>query len=166
MTRVFFDMDGVLAEYRDVPYEELLRPGYFSALAPQPEAVQAIERLSRDPGFEVFTLSAVIRENRTALAEKRQWLSEQLSEDCRSRIRSEFMLCGESKADCVPGGIRPSDILIDDYNANLRDWSEHAVAIKLLNGINHRHRTWQGRTAPLDADAIVEAVKSAAGTVA
>ncbi len=161
MTRVFFDMDGVLAEYRQVPYEELLRPGYFSKLRPQTEAVRALERLARDPRFEVYTLSAVIEENRTALAEKQQWLAEQLSPECRRRVRSEFLLCGESKADKAPGGIRPSDILIDDYNANLRDWSEHAVAIKLLNGINHKHRSWQGRTAELNAEAIVTAVEAA-----
>ncbi len=161
MTRVFFDMDGVLAEYKDVPYEELLRPGYFSELAPQTEAVQALERLALDPRFEVYTLSAVIEENRTALEEKKQWLSRQLSSECRSRVHSQFLFCGQSKAASVPGGIRPSDILIDDYNANLRDWSRHAVAIKLLNGINHRHRSWQGRTAPLDAAQIVAAVEAA-----
>ena len=60
MTRVFFDMDGVLAEYRYVPYADMLQEGYFRDLAPQEEAVKAIKKLAEDPGLEVWTLSAGI----------------------------------------------------------------------------------------------------------
>ena len=51
MTRVFFDMDGVLAEYRYVPYADMLQEGYFRDLAPQEEAVKAIKKLAEDPGL-------------------------------------------------------------------------------------------------------------------
>ena len=159
MTRVFFDMDGVLAEYREVPYEEMLKEGYFGDLAPQKEAVEALKQLAEDPRFEVYTLSAVIRENPWALGEKQEWLRRQLGSSF-SRIGSIFPYCGEDKASAVPGGIRPTDILIDDYNANLRSWEKSAVAIKFLNGINNRHGSWKGRTASGRADEIVNAVCS------
>ena len=160
MTRVFFDMDGVLAEYKYVPYEEMLKEGYFGALAPQKEAVGALRLLAEDPGIELYTLSAVIKENPYALEEKQGWLKKQLGESLGSVV-SIFPLCGESKTDAVPGGIRPTDILIDDYNANLRDWERSAVAIKYLNGINNRHGSWKGRTAAGSASDIAGAVYEA-----
>ena len=67
MTRVFFDMDGVLAEYKDVPLEELYKKGYFADLKPIEETLNAIKILSEDPQFEVHTLSAVLPENPYAL---------------------------------------------------------------------------------------------------
>ena len=160
MTRVFFDMDGVLAEYKYVPYEEMLKEGYFGELAPQAEAVKALKLLAADPGIELYTLSAVIRENPWALGEKKNWLRKQLGSSLSSVI-SIFPFCGESKALAVPGGIRPTDILIDDYNANLRDWEKSAVAIKFLNGINNRHGSWKGRTAGGSASDITSAVYEA-----
>ena len=160
MTRVFFDMDGVLAEYKNVPYEEMLKEGYFGELAPQAEAVEALKLLAEDPGIELYTLSAVIRENPWALGEKQNWLREQLGSSLGSVV-SIFPWCGESKASAVPGGIRPTDILIDDYNANLRDWEKSAVAIKFLNGINNRHGSWKGRTAGGSASDITSAVYEA-----
>ena len=160
MTRVFFDMDGVLAEYRQVPYEEMLKKGYFGDLAPQEEAVRALKLLAEDPRFEVYTLSAVIKENPYALDEKKSWLRAQLG-PALCGIGSIFPWCGEEKTAAVPGGIRPTDILIDDYNANLRSWEKQAVAIKFLNGINNRHGSWKGRTAGGRAEDIVGAVCAA-----
>ena len=55
--------------------------------------------------------------------------------------------------------------LIDDYNANLRDWAESAVAIKYLNGINNRHGSWKGRTAAGCASQIAGAVYDAIASV-
>ena len=162
MTRVFFDMDGVLAEYRYVPYADMLQKGYFRDLAPQEEAVKALKQLAEDPRLEVWTLSAVIEENPYALEEKKSWLREQLG-DSVNNIRSVFPFCGTSKRDAVPGGIRPTDILIDDYNANLRDWETQAVSIKFLNGINNRHGSWKGRTAGGSAGSIAESVYAAIG---
>ena len=162
MTRVFFDMDGVLAEYKYVPYADMLQEGYFRDLAPQEEAVEAIKKLAADPDLEVWTLSAVIEENPYALEEKKSWLKAQLGDSIKD-IKSVFPFCGTSKRDAVPGGIRPTDILIDDYNANLRDWATQAVSIKFLNGINNRHGSWKGRTAGGCARNIEDAVYAAIG---
>jgi len=161
MTRIFFDMDGVLAEYREVPYEEMLKEGYFRKLAPQDEAVRALKMLAEDPLFEVYTLSAVIKENPYALDEKKDWLADQLGPELKN-VRSIYPYCGEDKAEAVPGGIRPTDILIDDYNANLRLWEKRAVAIKFLNGINNRHGSWKGLTTGGRAEDIARAVRGAA----
>ncbi len=161
MTRVFFDMDGVLAEYKYVPYDEMLQKGYFAELAPQKEAVEAIKKLAQDPELEVYTLSAVIKENPYALLEKKIWLRDQLG-DSIWNVKSIFPYCGTSKREAVPGGIRPTDILIDDYNENLRDWQTQAVSIKYLNGVNNRTGSWKGRTAGGCAEDIAEAVYAAA----
>ena len=163
MTRIFFDMDGVLAEYRQVPEEEYKRAGFFADLAPQTEALHALADLAEDPRFEVHTLSAVYADNPTAKAEKLAWLQRHLPEEALANLTSLFCFCGESKADAVPGGIRPTDILVDDYNGNLRDWQERGVAIKLLNGINDRHGSWQGLRAGGSGEAIAETIRRAAG---
>ena len=79
-------MDGVLAEYKYVPYEEMLREGYFGELAPQKEAVDALKLLAADPSIELYTLSAVIRENPWALGEKKNWLRQQLGSSLGSVV--------------------------------------------------------------------------------
>ncbi|MBR5641442.1 MAG: hypothetical protein IKW92_04880 [Firmicutes bacterium] len=163
MTRIFFDMDGVLAEYRQVPEEEYKRKGYFAELAPQPEALQALAALAEDPRYEVHTLSAVYADNPYAEGEKREWLRKNLPESALRNLTSLFCFCGESKADAVPGGIRPTDILVDDYNGNLRDWAKQGVAIKMLNGINDKHRSWQGLRAGGSSADIADTIRQAAG---
>ena len=89
-------------------------------------------------------------------------LREQLG-DTMDNVKSVFPFCGTSKREAVPGGIRPTDILIDDYNANLRDWETQAVSIKFLNGVNNRHGSWKGRTAGGSAGSITDSVYAAIG---
>ena len=160
MTRVFFDIDGVLAEYKEMELEELYKEGYFKNLRPYEESLKAIKDLSEDENLEVCTLSAYLSDSRFALDEKKFWVQKYFE---GSNIKSIFLPCGESKADAVPGGIKPSDILIDDYNLNLRDWCKHGIAIKFLNGINHKHGSWKGAVAKNCAADIKRAVYSAIG---
>ncbi len=143
--RLFVDMDGTLAEFRQVSaLEELYERGYFAQLPPQQNVVDAVRLLiGSAPTVEIFILSSVLFDSRFAMEEKNGWLNEFLPEvDRAHRI---FLPCGESKAGYVPRNLRESDCLLDDYTKNLEDWSRAGGrGVKLLNGINHTHGSWNG----------------------
>lgn len=143
MQRVFFDMDGTLAEYQPIDaVEELYERGYFANLRPQNNVVQAAKNLIASPNFEVYVLSAVLTDSAYAIPEKSLWLDRYLPEvDSSHRI---FSPVGESKTKYLPGGIRKEDILVDDYTVNLDLWTKEAHAVKILNGLNHTKGTWTG----------------------
>lgn len=141
--RLFVDMDGTLAEFKHVEQlETLYEYGYFANLRPMENVVQAIKDIIQNhPEIEVYTLSAYLSDSQHALTEKNQWLDKHLPElDAAHRI---FLPCGADKKAFVPGGVRESDALLDDYTHNLQQW-EPGKGIKLLNGINHTKGTWQG----------------------
>ncbi|WRS29019.1 hypothetical protein U6B65_14775 (plasmid) [Oscillospiraceae bacterium MB08-C2-2] len=142
--RLFVDMDGTLAEFKRVDrLESLYEYGYFANLQPMENVVQAIQEIIySSPEIEVFILSAYLSDSPHALIEKNQWLDQLLPEiDAAHRV---FLPCGSDKREFVPGGIRPTDCLLDDYTYNLSGWEPPAKGIKLLNGINHTKGTWQG----------------------
>ena len=142
--RLFVDMDGTLAAFRKVTaLEELYERGYFSGLRPQENVVTAMRRLARDPSVQVYVLSAVLFDSHYALDEKNSWLDRYLPE--LGREQRIFVPCGESKALYISSYLCPEDILLDDYTVNLEDWRMHGgTGVKLLNGINHTRRSWDG----------------------
>lgn len=143
MKRLFVDMDGTLAEFRPLAtLENLLEKGYFLNLKSMENVIEAVRQLVREPEIEVYTLSAVLRDNPYALAEKKQWLKIHLPE--LSAERQLFCECGESKKEFIGRSIGSgeADYLLDDYTRNLIDWGKNGI--KLLNGINHTKGTWQG----------------------
>lgn len=149
--RLFVDMDGTLAEFRQVSaLEELYERGYFAQLPPQKNVVDAIHLLiDTAPMVEIFILTSVLFDSRFAREEKNGWLDRYLPElDEGHRI---FLPCGEGKATYVPGNMRANDLLLDDYTKNLHEWS-HAggQGIKLLNGINHTRGSWGGARIGID----------------
>lgn len=142
--RLFVDMDGTLARFRHVDTLEVLyEKGYFLELEPQMNVVEAVRHMIKEhPEVEVYILSSVLSDSDYALDEKNQWLDRYLPEiDQAHRI---FPPCGDNKLAYVPEGIRQTDHLLDDYTQNLTLWEPPAKGIKLLNGINHTHRTWKG----------------------
>ena len=159
--RVFFDIDGVLAEFRESSYQELLSRGYFLDLKPQQEVIDALELLARDPSLQVYVLSAFLEESLYALEEKKIWVARHIPAAAEGLVHCIYLPCGSDKAAAVPGGIRPKDILVDDYNLNLNSWAAGGIAIKLLNGINNRHGSWKGLTAGRDAAQIRDVVYKA-----
>lgn len=142
--RLFVDMDGTVAKFTPVDTLEILyEPGYFLNLDPIPNTVKAIRLLQAQAAdIEVFILSSYLSDSQYALKEKSEWLNKYLPEtDFEHRI---FCPCGTCKKEVVPGGIRATDHLLDDYTCNLAEWEPPAIGIKLLNGINHSKGSWKG----------------------
>ena len=90
-TRYFFDMDGTLAEWREINlkineseeianinniqkrlYDILKSPGYYKTLKPQQEVLDLANKLI-DEGKEVFVLSCFIPDS-LCVREKKEWL--------------------------------------------------------------------------------------------
>lgn len=149
--RLFVDMDGVLAAFTYTSQENLLAPGYFRNLPPQPRVLRAVSKLCR-AGFDVYVLSAVL--NDTAAEEKRGWLKEYLPDLPEEKII--LSPCGEDKSLYVPGGIREDDVLLDDFTRNLEAWRKHGTAVKLLNGINGTKGSWTGKRVSYKDDMLAE----------
>ncbi len=139
--RLFVDMDGTLAVFQQIDrLEQLYEKGYFAALPPIRNAVDAVRKICHRHDCEVYILSAAV-DSPYAVSEKNQWLNHFLPEIPEEhRI---FIPCGENKAEYVPYGIRKTDVLLDDYTKNLLEWPEKGI--KLLNGINHTKGVWQGK---------------------
>ena len=143
-TRFFVDMDGTATEFKKVDtLETLYEEGYFYNLKPIENVVDAIKYIIKNhPEIEVYIMSSVLSDSKYALSEKNQWLDKYLPEiDRGHRI---FPPCGENKLDYIPGGVRDTDLLLDDYTHNLTLWEPPAKGIKILNGINHTKETWRG----------------------
>ncbi len=142
-TRLFVDMDGTLAEFKPVDQlETLYEKGYFENLKPLDNVVGATKEIIRNhPEIEVHILSAHLSDSPYALAEKNAWLDRYLPEIPAERRL--FPPCGTDKAGAIPGGLRPTDFLLDDYTHNLTLWEPPARGVKLLNGINHTRGSWK-----------------------
>lgn len=144
--RYFIDMDGTLAKWNSVSFEQLYEKNYFLCLEPNIEMIDLVNKLIYEEK-EVYTLSAFLNDSRYALIEKNQWLDmhcPQIDENHRL-----FVPYGQSKAlffdqhGLIP--IISDDILIDDYTMNLVEWEESGgTGVKYMNGINHTHGTWKG----------------------
>lgn len=141
MKRYYFDMDGVLATYPSKTENWWEVIGVFKFMIPQDKVLKAAKQLIA-AGEEVYILSAYNADFPFAKDEKNYWLDKYLPEiDQAHRI---FTVVGRKKTDYIPGGVQPTDILLDDYNKNLVAWeAAGGIGIKLLNGLNTR-KTWKG----------------------
>ena len=142
--RLNLDLDGTAAVFQKVDtLETLYEKGYFLNLEPNQNVVDAIRLIIHNyPEIEVYVMSSVLSDSKYALSEKNQWIDKYLPEiDEKHRI---FPPCGENKLDYIPGGVRDTDLLLDDYTHNLTLWEPPARGIKLLNGINHTRESWHG----------------------
>ena len=141
--RIFVDMDGTLAEWKNVESENVLyEKGYYENLKPNENLLNAIKELIQK-GENVFILSSFLHDSKYALAEKNIWLDNYLPE--LPKDKRIFTNYGDDKSIYIVGGINSNDYLIDDYTKNLIEWKEAGgVGIKFLNGINHSKGTWKG----------------------
>ena len=137
--RVFVDMDGTICEYNKDDYIEVAaRKGYYANRPPMKEMLSAVKQLITNGDFDIFILSAVFQDNHSK-NDKIIWLNKYLPEINEDRMI--FTVCGEKKSDFITNQTE-TDVLIDDFSLNLHDW--HGKAIKVYNGINGTHGTWDG----------------------
>ena len=156
--RVFIDMDGVLAKWAPVDfYEQLFEKGRFSSLPVQQWVIDGLLGASQlfpklrirkdgkeqEVNVEYYILTSCV-ESEYAIPEKSDWLDKEFNLPAQRRI---YVKNGDNKADYVPGGVKPTDILIDDYSVNLHRWANRGgQGIKLMNGDNGNYGTWRGKS--------------------
>lgn len=138
--RIFFDLDGVLATWQNAAIEDVAKPGYFSSLPSNRNVVLAFKRLEQRTDIDLYILSSVFSDDHSR-EDKKIWVKNQLG---LSEGRQIYAPYGTEKEDALKdiGGIKKTDVLIDDFSRNLRNWS--GIPIKLYNGINGTHGTWHG----------------------
>ncbi len=140
MTNLYIDQDGVLARWCDAPLEEVKKEGYFLSRELETVMKEVVDILSACTKVRVYLLSSVWDDGHSA-SEKRRWIK-----DKGVRINDEdilFVPYGMSKSEFIRRnkGAHSSDILLDDYSLNLRQW--HGVGIKFMNGVNGTKGTWK-----------------------
>ena len=147
--RIFFDLDGVLAVWFYTPIEDVAKKGYFAGLPAQENVVNAFKILELQPGIELFVLSSVFLDNHSE-ADKRTWVAKHLGLADKHQIYCPYGREKETALEEI-GGIRASDVLIDDFSRNLHHW--RGIPIKLYNGINGTKGTWCGHSVHADMEA-------------
>ncbi len=156
--RLFVDMDGTLAEWRQtLKFEELYEPGYFACLCPNEPVLAAVKDLLTMDVCEGYICSCYLENSQFAKSEKLEWLRDYLPEVSQDHIL--LVPDGSSKANYIPDGIKPTDILLDDYSRNLHEWvAAGGVGLKLMNGINGTRGTWKGPIVHMNKDDIINAI--------
>ena len=141
--RIFVDMDGTLAEWKEIESTDILyEKGYYENLKPNEFLLQVIKGLVKK-GEDIYILSSFLNDSKYALEEKNNWLDKYLPE--LSKDKRIFIKYGDNKALFAPNGVSKFDYLIDDYTKNLFEWKDvGGIAIKFLNGINNKSKQWQG----------------------
>ncbi|MBQ6324317.1 MAG: hypothetical protein IJI22_05755 [Bacilli bacterium] len=150
-TRIFIDMDGTLAEWRDIKSNsELYEKGYYESLKPNNFLLEEVKNLIKE-GKDIYILSSFLSDSNYALKEKNLWLNKYLPElPIQKRI---FVPYGDVKYKYLPSKITAFDYLVDDHTKNLLDWKDAGgTGIKFLNGINHIKGVWQGLLLREDED--------------
>lgn len=152
MINVFFDMDGVIAEWNEkATLEDIFSEGYFRNVSPNKVTINVLKNLFKkyvntEPSqVRFFILSARYddesnEENRFE-KDKRYFLSKY---DIKFPVC--FVSCGKSKKevfDLYPF-LNPKDynLLFDDHTPNLVDWENNKnIGIKWLNKINGSNKS-------------------------
>ena len=127
--RVYFDMDGTIAKWRDVPVEETRKPGYYADLEPETELLNFM-RDAMKRGENIYILSSYYTDTR-ALLEKKKWLDRYLPE-----IDSAHCLF-------VPyGKTNKAEFLAGMLHRRLN--KADGLGVKWLNGINGKKGCFEG----------------------
>ena len=172
-TKIFIDMDGTLYRFHDeilydgeVQLEKMYEENFFKRLKPFSRMIDAVNELHDNLKYEIYFISAVNEKDielQKLFVLKRDfpWIDD---EHCL------FPFCGSNKGEFVEyyfeHELTPNDILIDDYNKNLEDWSKrNGSSIKFVNNINHKGKgkyggdvgnIWNHDLIRYDSDCIVK----------
>lgn len=173
--RIFVDMDGTLAEWRNIKVEidtmeeaipfntinfvrkqmnkVLYSPDYFLTLKPNENLIKAVAEIAQDGIADVYILSCVLpdKEKISPLDQKIRWLRKYLPEV--SEDHWIFVPDQSDKKSFVPLGVKETDVLIDDYTFNLKSWEEVGRGLKFLNDVNATKGTWNGSMISYKEDA-------------
>jgi 5'(3')-deoxyribonucleotidase len=136
---VYVDMDHTLCDYAgayqqyrlsdsDVAYPQSI-PGFFSGLAPLPDAIETYRWLHQQELLEVFVLTAPSVMNPLSYTEKRLWVEEHLGLEIAHRL-----IINPNK------GLNKGDYLIDDYSEG--KGQEHFEG-KLIQFGSNQFPDWQ-----------------------
>lgn len=154
--RIYFDMDGTLAEWRAKASEkDLYKKNYFATLTAQFPVCELAYNLHNN-NFQLYVLSAYMTDSNYALDEKQAWCD--IYVPFIPKENRIFTPSGVShgKTNAIInrfGAICRSDILIDDYSKNLHEWTScGGTGVKLYNDINGTKGTWTGPSISLTAD--------------
>ena len=142
--RLFIDFDGTIAKWQNIEsYEELLQEGFIENSLLHENFIDNVKSVIASGEYEVFVLSLVIYDSPYPLLEKNSVIDRVLPEiDLKHRIFPPFA-ADTVKADYIPGGIRRTDILIDDYTKNLAEWRDAGgQGLKILTDANNNKGTW------------------------
>lgn len=145
-SRMFFDMDGVLAHFNNqIESEEVLyQQGYFKNLLPQTSVLEAVNMMINCYPEQCYILTAAV-ESPYAIPEKKEWLSTYVTSNLK-KDHILFAKCGEPKSLYIEKGIRSFDILVDDYTKNLDSFvNDGGRGIKVVNAINDTNKSWKGK---------------------
>ena len=143
--RVYFDMDGTIAKWCDVPVEESRKPGYYADLEPETELLDFM-RAAMKRGENIYILSSYYTDTR-ALLEKKKWLDQYLPEIDSAHCL--FVPYGKNKAEFIEAMLHRrlsrADILIDDHTPNQHRWeAAGGTGIKWLNQVNGNNGRFEG----------------------
>jgi 5'(3')-deoxyribonucleotidase len=87
-TTIYFDMDGVLADWygRQSEGYDIDAPGYYLSLKPFSQGVSLFRRLYSKESNEVYLASTAPWETPSAWTEKRLWVEKHLGEYATKRL--------------------------------------------------------------------------------
>ena len=143
MEKVYYDMDGVLADFEGQPNaleRFITEAGFFQKLKPTRLAQRLNDLLAYDNN-EVYILSA--SPNERADIDKVLWLFEHMPNLKRENIN--IVKSGKGAKKRKAKYAKESSVLVDDYTTNLLEWeSKGGKGIKCLNGRNGKGGKWKG----------------------
>lgn len=140
MARIYFDMDGTLAEWNsNASLEDVASRGYFRERVPMNNMINAVKILLAEGEHDIYILSSVYV-NVYSNIDKWIWIQRYIPDMDIDKVI--FVPYGESKSNYIDKPEKESDVLVDDYTKNLEAW--HGIAVKCRNGINGNKGTWKG----------------------